>query len=81
MRVIKAAQRQGFTLDEVADVLAANRLGGRADAGLQARATANLAEVDKKLADLMHVRHTLLQWTPAAMTCSPAPKIPTAQCL
>jgi DNA-binding transcriptional MerR regulator len=37
MRVIKAAQRLGFTLDEVGDLLAATRLGGRSDAGLQAR--------------------------------------------
>lgn len=45
MRVIKAAQRLGFTLDEVAELLAATRLGGRSDVGLQARAAAKLAEV------------------------------------
>lgn len=60
MRVIKAAQRLGFTLEEVSDLLAATRLGGRSDAGLQARATAKLAEVDRKLADLMAVREALL---------------------
>jgi len=59
MRVIKAAQRVGFTLDEVAGVLAATPLGGRPDAGLQTRAAAKLAEVDEKLVELTAVRDTL----------------------
>ena len=59
MRVIKAAQRLGFTLDEVADLLAATRLGGRSDAGLQARAAAKLIEVEQKLEELAAVRDTL----------------------
>ncbi|MFV8315115.1 MerR family transcriptional regulator [Mycobacterium paragordonae] len=59
MRVIKAAQRLGFTLDEVAELLAATRLGGRSDVGLQARAAAKLAEVDEKLVELTAVRDTL----------------------
>ena len=61
LRIIKAAQRMGFTLDEVADLLevSALRLGRRTDAGLQARARAKLAEVDAKLAELTTVRHTL----------------------
>ncbi|MCP3811834.1 MerR family transcriptional regulator, partial [Mycobacteriaceae bacterium Msp059] len=52
MRVIKAAQRLGFTLDEVADLLAATRLGSRSEAGLHTRAATKLAEVDQKLAEL-----------------------------
>ena len=54
LRVIKAAQRVGFTLAEVAELLAAgaHRHGGRGDAGLQARAAAKLVEVDKKIANL-----------------------------
>lgn len=52
MRVIKAAQRLGFTLEEVGDLLAATRLSGRTDAGLQAPAVASLAEVDRNLAGL-----------------------------
>lgn len=60
LRVIKAAQRLGFTLDEVAELLAATRLGRRrADAGLQARAAVKLAEIDAKLAELAAVRETL----------------------
>jgi MerR family mercuric resistance operon transcriptional regulator len=60
LRVIKAAQRLGFTLDEVASLLEAGRhRHGRADAGLQARAQAKLAEVDAKIADLQVIAGTL----------------------
>ncbi len=59
MRVIKAAQRLGFTLDEVADLLASTRMGRRSDAGLHARAAAKLIEVDQKLVELTAVRDTL----------------------
>jgi MerR family transcriptional regulator, mercuric resistance operon regulatory protein len=61
LRVIKAAQRLGFTLDEVADLLDAGRHQHRrpADAGLAARAEAKLAEVEAKIADLEVVADTL----------------------
>lgn len=59
LRVIKTAQRLGFTLDEVADLLAATRVGARSDAGVRARAQTKLAEIDQKLAELAAVRDTL----------------------
>ena len=60
LRVIKAAQRLGFTLDEVAGLLEAGRpRNSRADAGLQARAQAKLAEVETKIADLKVIADTL----------------------
>jgi MerR family mercuric resistance operon transcriptional regulator len=61
LRVIKAAQRLGFTLGEVAELLEVSHLrsGRRADAGLQARARVKLAEVDAKLVELTAVRDTL----------------------
>jgi DNA-binding transcriptional MerR regulator len=61
LRVIKAAQRLGFTLDEVADLLAAGRHqhGHRTDAGLHARAAGKLAEVETKIADLQVIAGTL----------------------
>jgi DNA-binding transcriptional MerR regulator len=60
LKVIKAAQRLGFTLDEVADLLAAggHRHSG-ADSGLQERARAKLAEVQAKIADLETIASTL----------------------
>ncbi|PWU53376.1 MerR family transcriptional regulator [Micromonospora globispora] len=61
LRVIKTAQRLGFTLNEVADLLDAGRHqhGGRPDSGLQARAREKLIEVEQKLADLTVIRDTL----------------------
>jgi DNA-binding transcriptional MerR regulator len=64
LRVIKAAQRLGFTLEEVADLLELGRhrhrrAGGRADAGLQQRAQAKLAEVEERIADLVTIRDNL----------------------
>ncbi|MEV6211319.1 MerR family transcriptional regulator [Kitasatospora sp. NPDC051914] len=61
LRVIKAAQRLGFTLDEVAELLEAGRhRHGRPVAGLQERAAAKLAEVDAKIADLTTIRTALV---------------------
>lgn len=87
LRVIKAAQRMGFTLDEVADLLEVSALRSRrkADAGLQARARDKLAEVDTKLAEMMAVRDTLIAALDAgcddllacaANPCCPIPVIP-----
>ncbi|MEV6374863.1 MerR family transcriptional regulator [Micromonospora musae] len=61
LRVIKTAQRLGFTLNEVADLLDVGRHqhSRRSDTGLRARAEDKLAEVEERLADLIVVRDTL----------------------
>ncbi len=61
LRVIKAAQRLGFTLNEVADLIEAgrHRHGSRNSTTLQALATAKLAAVEARLADLAVIRGTL----------------------
>ncbi|GIJ08513.1 MerR family transcriptional regulator [Micromonospora andamanensis] len=61
LRIIKTAQRLGFTLNEVADLLDAgrHRHGRRPDSGLQARARDKLAEIEQKLTDLTVIRDTL----------------------
>jgi len=56
--VIKAAQRLGFTLDEIVDLLDASRDGHRTP-DLRQRAVDKLAEIDQKLADLTAIRGTL----------------------
>ncbi|WP_433725652.1 MerR family transcriptional regulator [Nocardia sp. CA-129566] len=81
LRIIKAAQRLGFTLDEVGDLIAATQLPGRrADAGLRARASAKLAEVDAELAELATVRDTLVAALAAGcddlLACSESPCCP-----
>jgi len=64
LRVIKTAQRLGFTLDEVAELvdLGRHRHGGgrrRPERGLQQRAAAKLTEIESKIADLEIIATTL----------------------
>ncbi|MFI6213261.1 MerR family transcriptional regulator [Nocardia brasiliensis] len=82
LRVIKAAQKLGFTLEEVADLLEATQFTGRrrVDAGLHARTATKLAEIDAKLAELTAVRDTLRAALAAGcddlMACSENPSCP-----
>src|SRR5690349_19601857 len=60
LRVIKTAQRLGFTLEEVSGLLAAARhRHGPRDAGLAAGARAKLEEVERRIADLEVIRSAL----------------------
>lgn len=60
LRVIKAAQRLGFRLEEIADLIEVGRHRHRGRAfGLQARGAAKLAEIEAKIADLTVIRETL----------------------
>jgi DNA-binding transcriptional MerR regulator len=66
LRVIKAAQRLGFVLEEVADLLDLGRRSharrhrrAGADTGLQQRARVKLAEIEERIADLHAIRDTL----------------------
>ena len=58
LRIIKAAQRLGFTLDEVADLIEVGRRRGR-DSGLQVRAREKLVEIEARMADLAAIRDNL----------------------
>lgn len=60
LRVIKTAQRLGFTLDEVAELvdLGTHRHGRRPD-GLQKRAQVKLSEIETKIADLQVIAGSL----------------------
>ena len=63
LRVIKAAQRLGFTLDEIPDLLTVGRHHhgtGRRPAGLQALARDKLVEVDARISDLHTIRDRLV---------------------
>ncbi|RFS85847.1 MerR family transcriptional regulator [Actinomadura spongiicola] len=58
VRAIKTAQGLGFTLDEIADLLAAAR-PGHGNAGLRDRAREKLVEVEQRITDLQTIRSTL----------------------
>ncbi|MET8156633.1 MerR family transcriptional regulator [Sphaerisporangium sp. NPDC005289] len=81
LRVIKVAQRLGFTLDEVAGLVeAVAHRHGRPDRGLRVRASAKLAEVEQKIADLQAIRETLVQAVDAGcddlVACAGSPCCP-----
>ena len=61
LRIIKTAQRLGFSLTEVSDLLdvATHRHGQRRSSELRTRAKAKLAEVEQKITDLTAIRDTL----------------------
>jgi DNA-binding transcriptional MerR regulator len=84
LRVIKTAQRLGFTLNEVAELLDTGRHhhSSRPDTGLRARVREKLVEVEQKLTDLTVIRDTLRAAisagcddlvTCAASSCCPLP--------
>jgi DNA-binding transcriptional MerR regulator len=61
LRVIKTAQRLGFSLDEVAELvdLGTHRHSRRPPAGLQGRARAKLADIETKIDDLQIIATSL----------------------
>jgi DNA-binding transcriptional MerR regulator len=59
VRVIKAAQRLEFTLEEVADLVEVGRRRGR-DSSLQSEARDKLVEVEQRLVDLEAIRQDLI---------------------
>ena len=61
LRVIKAAQRLGFTLDEVAELIDAGRHRHHSGDGVvRDRVRAKLTEVETRIADLATIRSTLV---------------------
>jgi MerR family mercuric resistance operon transcriptional regulator len=82
LRVIKAAQRLGFTLHGIADLLdtARHRHKPGEGAGLQARAAAKLVDVEAKIADLTVIADTLRAALAAGCddltTCAGTPDCP-----
>jgi DNA-binding transcriptional MerR regulator len=59
LRINEVAQRLGFTLEEVAELIEVGRRRGR-DSGLQARAREKLLEVEARIADLAAIRDNLV---------------------
>lgn len=57
LRFIRAAQRAGFTLDEISELLALDRTGDRARA--RELANARIADLDARIAELEAARRSL----------------------
>lgn len=79
LRVIKAAQRLGFTLEEVADLLeTASHRHGHADSALTERARLKLIEVEERITDLTVIKTALQQTIDAG--CSDLMACAAAEC-
>jgi MerR family mercuric resistance operon transcriptional regulator len=80
LRAIKAAQRLGFSLAEVAGLLQAGHLRRRPDAGLAQLAAAKLAETQARIAELGVIADTLRSALAAGcadlVDCAAQPRCP-----
>jgi MerR family mercuric resistance operon transcriptional regulator len=81
LRIIKTAQRLGFTLEEIAELLGAGaHRRARPDTGLRGRAQARLAAVEAQIAELGVVAATLRSALAAGcddlITCAERPQCP-----
>jgi MerR family transcriptional regulator, mercuric resistance operon regulatory protein len=82
LKVMKAAQRLGFTLDEIAELLEVgrDRHSRRKNGNVAARAAAKLAGVEAKIADLQLIRDRLRAAAEAGcddlLTCVELPGCP-----
>jgi DNA-binding transcriptional MerR regulator len=74
LRVVKAAQRLGFSLHEIADLIEAGRHKHARPSSLHDQLAAKLAEVESRIADLELIRETLVAGLDAGcddvVTCS-----------
>jgi DNA-binding transcriptional MerR regulator len=80
IKIVKAAQRLGFTLDEIAELIATGRRHAASDRDIHARAAAKMAEVEERIADLVVIRDTLRAALDAGchdlQTCARSPGCP-----
>ena len=78
LRAVKAAQRLGFTLDEVAELLTVGHRRRAPD--VRSRAVAKLAEVEARIADLQAVAGTVRAAVEAGcadlVACAAMPRCP-----
>lgn len=80
IRIIKAAQQLGFTLDEIAELIDTGRHHAGADIDLHARAATKLVEIEKRISDLTVIRDTIRAALDAGChdlrTCADSPYCP-----
>jgi Hg(II)-responsive transcriptional regulator len=82
LRFVKRAQKLGFSLAEIAELLALRRsTRERTCARVRARAQEKLAEVDAKLRDLLAIRGALAELAAACPAEGPAGRCPILSAL
>ena len=81
IRFIKRAQTLGFTLEEVADLLALWPDSTSACGEAEHRATRKLQSIDSKIADLQEIRGALVQYVSACKSRSSMDECPLLRAL
>lgn len=81
VRFIKRGQQLGFTLEEIAELLALRQVARRARPGALALATAKIATIDAKLRQLGAMRSALTQLVEACACESGSAECPIIEAL
>jgi Hg(II)-responsive transcriptional regulator len=81
VRFIKRAQELGFTLNEIADLLAFREQSETACEQVEARASATLERIDAKLRDLQNMRTALSEYVTTCRRRRPVAECPLLRAL
>lgn len=76
LRFIKRAQELGFSLREIRDLLSLRMRPGTSRAEIRARATAKIADVDRKIQSLQAIKKALDALTDRCDGCGPISACP-----
>jgi MerR family copper efflux transcriptional regulator len=76
VRFIRRAQDLGFTLDEIANLLGLRADAANSCAAARERASATLARIESKIADLLRMRDALARYESACRTCAELEECP-----
>lgn len=81
IRFIKRAQELGFSLNEIAELLALRIRPGTKQADMRMRAEAKISDIDQKIQTLQAMKKTLRQLTERCEGCGPLADCPILESL
>jgi len=81
LRFIKRAQELGFSLNEIAELLALRMKPGAKQTDMRTRAEAKIADIDQKIWTLQAMKKTLRQLTERCEGCGPLAGCPILESL
>jgi len=81
LRFIKRAQELGFSLNEIAELLALRLKPGAKQTDMRMRAEAKITDIDQKIRTLQAMKKTLRQLTDRCEGCGPLAECPILESL
>ena len=81
LQFIRQAKELGFTLPEIRELLALKVAPGKSCADVRARAEAKLADVERRMAQLVPIKRALVQLAAACTGSGPASECPILEAL